>query len=160
MTESRYEKYIARQANPPADLTPYLVDGMIPFRWLDDSMVGLVEEAKALVEFSWITKDIAMGHSTGRGPHKHNFDELFIFVGTNPEDSNYLGAEVEFWLGEGKETDTLTFNTSSLVYVPAELMHMPIFFRNVKRPLLRITLGVNNFQKGKTRTDRFPPREL
>ena len=159
MAESRYEKYIVREPKTPADLTPYLVDGMVPSRFLEESM-GLIEEAKAMVEFSWITKDIAMGHSSGRGPHKHNFDELFIFMGNNPEDSNDLGAEIEFWLGEGEESDKLTFNTSSLVYVPAELMHMPIFFRNVKRPMLRITLGINNYQIGKTRTDRYPPREL
>ena len=159
MTESRYEKYIVRQPKIPADPTPYLVDGMIPSRFLEESS-GLIEEARAMVEFSWVTKDAAMGHSSGRGPHKHNFDELFIIMGTNPEDSNDLGAEVEFWLGEGEESDKLAFDTSSLVFVPAGLMHMPIFFRHVKRPVLRMTLGINHYRKGKTKTDRYPPREL
>ena len=162
MAESRYEKYIVREAKSPPDLTPYLLDGMIPFRWMEMNQTkGLIEEAKTMVEFSWITKDCSMGHSAGRGPHKHDCDEVFIFLGTDPENPSDLGAEVEFWLGEGEESDKLEFNTSSFVFVPTNLLHMPIFFRNVKRPVLRITQTLNNFDPAKTVTDRnFPLRDL
>lgn len=158
MAESKYEKYIIRKPEIPPDLTPYLKDGMIPSRFLEIDG-ELTKEAKTMVEFSWVKKDFAMAHSEGRGPHKHNFDELFIIMGINPDDSDDLGAEVEFWLGEGKESDKLTFNTSSLIYVPKGLMHMPIFFRNVKKPVLRMTIGLD-FQLDKAIIERFPPRKL
>jgi hypothetical protein len=153
---SRYEKYIVRKAAVPADLTPYLKEGIIPSRFLDGKD-GLIKEADSMAEYTWITQDCSMGHSEGRGPHKHDFGELFLFMGTNPEDQDDLGAEVELWLGEGEETDKLNFNTSSLIYVPGGMMHMPIFFKNVKRPFLRLTIGLNT---GDKRCERFPPRNI
>ena len=82
-------------------------------------------------------------------------------MGTNPENPDDLGADVEFWLGEGEESDKLVFNTSSLVYVPANLLHMPILYRNVRMPVLRITMMVNNYQPGKVKTERdFPLRKI
>ena len=64
-------------------------------------------------------------------------------MGTNPEDPNDLGAEVEFWLGEGEETEIIKINTSSLVFVPKGLLHMPLFCRNVKKPILLVVIGLN-----------------
>ena len=160
MTKSKYEKYIVRKAKIPDDLSPYLESGVIPSRFPlgeHSPLPGPLKESRAMVEFSWITQDRAMGHDTGRGPHRHNFGEIFLFLGNNPEDLNDLGAEVEFWLGEGKESDKLVFNTTSLVFVPEGLIHMPIFFKNVKRPLLRMTIGVNI---GEMKVDRYPPRKL
>ena len=156
MKESRYEKYIVREAEVPVDLSPYLESGVIPSRFLTGKD-GRIKEADAMFEFSWITQNRNMGHDAGRGPHKHNFDEFFLFMGSNPEDPNELGADVEFWLGEGEETDRLTFNTSSLIFVPGGLLHLPIFFRNVRRPLLRMTIGVNT---GEMKVDRYTVREL
>jgi hypothetical protein len=156
MAESRYERYIVREPRLPDDVSPYLGSGVIPLRFLEGTH-GLIKEASTMLEYSWITKDRVMGHDSKRGPHKHNFDEIFLFMGINLEDPNDLGAEIEFWLGEREATDKLAFNTSSLVFVPGELVHMPIFFRNVKKPVLRMTIGLN---VGEVKVVRYPPREL
>ena len=38
------------------------------------------------------------------GQHAHpDFDEFFLFFGSNPHDVLSLGGEVEFWLGEGED---------------------------------------------------------
>ena len=159
MVVSRYEKYVVRKLVPPAPVAwgrPEL--GVVaPYHFLHPS--GPIKETNTMAEFTWITKDCASGVTTDKSPHKHDCDEIFIFLGTNPDDMMDLGPDVEFWLGEGEETEKITFSSTTLVYVPKGLLHMPIFYRNVKRPSLRITIGLNI---GDTlqRTIKYPVRGL
>ena len=62
--------------------------------------------------------------------------EIFIFFGNDPYDTSYLGGSGEFWLGEGKDLEKIEFDESCSVYVPAGLGHFPLFFRNVKSPIM------------------------
>ena len=141
---SRYEKYVVRKLIPP---DPNVAWGrpelgvVAPYHFLHH--YGPIKETNTMVEFLWITKDCASGVTSDKSPHKHDCDEAFIFLGTNPDDRMDLGADVEFWLGEGEETEKITFNTTTLVFVPKGLLHMPIFYRNVKRPSLRVVVGLN-----------------
>ena len=78
-----------------------------------------------------------------RPPHSHGFDEVFVFLGSNREDPDDLGGEVEFWLGEGKDTEKYLFTTSTCIFVPKGLVHLPMIFKKIKRPFLLVTFGVN-----------------
>ena len=144
MTKSRYEKYVVRKLTPP-DLS--IAWGRPDLGWVAPNFflrpTGPIKEANAMVEFLWITKDCASGVTAEKSPHKHDCDEIFLFLGTNPENIMDLGAEVEFWLGEGEETEKIAINSTSLVFVPKGLLHMPIFYKNVKRPSLRIVVALN-----------------
>lgn len=148
MKESRYEKFIVREpsrarhgvslsawssVNNSFTTPPYvLLEGGKP-------IVGV----NHMVEFMWIWKDSAMGVTTEKPPHKHDCDEMFLFLGTNKDDSNDLGADIDFWLGEEKESEKLTFSTSSLIYVPKNLAHMPIIYKNVKKPFVLIIMSLD-----------------
>ena len=120
---------------------------------------GPVEGTNTMVEFTWVTKDCASGVTSQKSPHKHDCDEIFIFMGTDPEDVDYLGAEVEFWLGEGEETEKITINTSSLVFIPRGLLHMPMFYKNVRRPSIRMVIGLN-VGDALQHTTQYPVRGL
>ncbi|MGD9118620.1 MAG: hypothetical protein PVJ08_07825, partial [Dehalococcoidia bacterium] len=61
---------------------------------------------------------------------------IFYFLGTNPEDPSDLGAEVEFWLGDGEETEKMVINSPSALYVPPEVPRFPIRWKNLKRPCI------------------------
>ena len=37
--------------------------------------------------------------------HTHPYDEKYLFIGTNPDDPDDLGGEVEYWLGEKEEAE-------------------------------------------------------
>jgi hypothetical protein len=158
MRESRYEKYVVRKPIPP-DLS--IAWGRNDLGWVAPSHFlspdGPIKVANTMVEFIWITQDCASGVTPQKSPHKHDCDEIFLFMGTNPEDEEDLGAEVEFWLGEGEETERIMLTTSSLVFIPRGLLHMPIFYRNVKRPSLRIVIGLNTGEALKN-TIRYPVR--
>lgn len=73
-------------------------------------------------------------------PHSHKQDEYWIFVGTNPDDNKDLGGEVEFWMGEGDEAEKYVITEPSVVYVPGGVVHLPIVFKNIKRPFFSIPI--------------------
>jgi hypothetical protein len=62
--------------------------------------------------------------------HEHPYDELIMFMGTNPDDTTDLGAVVEFGLGD----ETHVIDKVSAIYIPAGLRHCPILYREVTRP--------------------------
>ena len=144
MAGSRYEKYVVRKLIPP-DLNiawgrPDL-GWVAPYHFLHPS--GPIRETNTMVEFLWITRDCASGVTKDKPPHKHDCDEIFVFLGTDPTNIIDLGADVEFWLGEGDQTEKIIFNTTTLVYIPRGLLHFPIFYKNVKKPSLRVVIGLN-----------------
>lgn len=157
---SRYEKYVIRKPEPPNVSINWGRTGlgvMAPFHFL--SQGGPLGESNTMLEYTWVTKDSAAGVTVDRGPHRHDCPELFVFFGTNPDDPDDLGAEVEFWMGEGDETEKIKINTSSLVYVPKNLLHMPLFCRNVRRPFLLVIIALS-IGDALGKTIRYPPRDV
>jgi hypothetical protein len=148
---SRYEKYIVRKAAVIRSVTPQGVSievpkGKIPAKssvdtgplviFSDDFLKG----ATTKVEYGFIMGDTEIGTGRGFGAHKHNYGEIFLFLGTNPKSTSNLGAEAEFWLGEGEELEKVRLNTSSSVYVPPGLAHFPLVWRNVKSPVMMVVI--------------------
>ena len=144
MAEKKYEKYIVRKALRPRDFLDPMAAGfmtMPPLIFLngDKPVMG----SNQFLEVVWIWDEGAAAVNPDRPPHSHEFDEVFVFLGSNREDPNDLGGEVEFWLGEGKDTEKYLLNTSTCIFVPRGLVHLPMIFTKVKRPFLLITFGVN-----------------
>jgi hypothetical protein len=149
MAESRYEKYIVRKPGVRGK------EGQVEF---PDKVVAkskadtgpllffppeLTKEVCTGAEYGIITGELAVG--TGQPgsfkPHKHNFGELFLFCGTNPDDLSDLGAEAEFCLGEDDELEKVIIDTPSSVYVPAGLAHFPLTWRKVRRPVVFVVVA-------------------
>jgi hypothetical protein len=144
MANSKYEKYVVRKLIPPDPKVAWSrkdLGWMAPYHFMSTN--GPVKEANTMAEFMWVTKDCAFGVTTDRPPHKHDCDEIFIFQGTNPENVMELGSDCEFWMGEGADTEKITFNTTTLIYVPKGLVHLPVFYRNFKKPSLLMVIGLN-----------------
>jgi hypothetical protein len=142
--KSTFEKYIVRKPIAPETGVKW---GLPEIGIVDLNFFlrygGPLKEANTMIEYSWIVKDSAFGVTEDKPPHKHNCDELFWFMGTNPSNSDDLGAEAEFWMGEDKETEVIKMNTSGVIYVPKGLLHLPVFFKKVKRPLLWTIIALN-----------------
>lgn len=159
MAESKFEKYVIRH---PMFIDPKIYGGKMvpPHRFLEGPNASQVPSG-TLVEYHWITEDKAFGLEGPRGgPQAHYFDEIFCFIGTNPEDTDDLGGEVEFWMGMGEETEKIVIDTSSCIYVPGNVEHIPIFFRNVKRPFICLTIGAGITVVNGMTTKRYGPDAL
>ena len=102
---------------------------------------NLVNAANSMIEYALISGDHQVGIGNNLVPtHKHDYDEIFIFAGTNPDDVSDLGGEVEFWIGEGADFEKILFKSSSAIFVPRGTAHFPMIFRNVKRPIMHIVV--------------------
>ncbi len=66
--------------------------------------------------------------------HAHDYDELLYFLGGNPMNFYDFGAEAEILLGEEDERHLI--NTTTIIYVPRGLMHCPIYFHRVTKPVV------------------------
>jgi len=152
MAESRYEKYVVRK---PAvvkrdDYSDALVEtDKIPNKSAVDTgprvifTPNFVDEANSIVEYGLITGDTIVGTVDDFEPHKHDYEEIFLFLGTNPEDTTELGAEIEFWIGEGEEREKVVLNTSSSIYIPPGVAHFPQIWKNVTRPVMVVVIMPN-----------------
>jgi hypothetical protein len=97
-------------------------------------------------------------------PHAHPGDELFLYIGTDPQNPYELGGEVEFWLGEGEEAERYRFTRTTVIYVPANVMHCPHWFRRVDRPFIVVVINTLAETTGPgisdVRMSDFPPLYL
>ena len=147
MEETKYEKYIVRKPAVVVRVGDDYIDKVpetaeIPV--MNDVNTGarvifssdLIANAKTKVEYGYITGDTAIGTGEDFVPHKHDYEEIFLFLGTDPQDTARLGAEVEFWLGEGDDLEKAVFTTSSAVYVAPGVAHFPQLWKNVQRPVM------------------------
>jgi hypothetical protein len=77
----------------------------------------------------------------GVGAHVHPIDEVLVFVGTDSNDINYLGAEIEIDLGQ--EHERYIFNKPSVIICPAGLPHNPILVRWVDKPYAFFSISLS-----------------
>jgi hypothetical protein len=68
-------------------------------------------------------------------PHTHKYDEFLIFLGAElPDLCKSFDAEIDFWMGEDMEKHTITSTT--VIFIPKGLMHSPLNFRAIRKPVL------------------------
>jgi len=68
--------------------------------------------------------------------HRHNVAEILYFIGGDPMNFKEFGAEVEFAMGEGDDAETHIIASTTWVYVPANVMHCPLEFKRVDKPIM------------------------
>lgn len=140
--QSRYEKLIVRRPSPPPhemESSETTVEGFITPRVRVLCNNELFPGTNSIVEYIVIDHDNSLGnHPGGPQPHKHEYSELLVYLGTNPDDPEELGGSIDLWLGEGEELEKVTLNTSSSILIPPGLAHLPLFYKNIYRPIIHV----------------------
>jgi hypothetical protein len=70
--------------------------------------------------------------------HAHTFSHVLGFVGGHPSDPQDLGSEITVWLDGNQEV----FTHNTLIFVPAGVVHGPILFNKIDRPVFFITIAM------------------
>jgi hypothetical protein len=84
------------------------------------------------VNFTWgLYSKCGKWHRKGEA-HTHPEEEVLVFVGLDPDDMGYLGAELEFALG--KEYERHIYNKPTAVVAPKGFPHLPLITRWVDKP--------------------------
>ena len=152
MAEGKYKKYVTKMVRPK----DFRHDSKIGKATIGPPSYGKdlcnCEDAPIHIEHFQINKaDCGFGLNTLMGPvvgnkmiydlpHRHLSEELFMFTGSNMENPDDLGAEIEYWLGEGKEAEQFIITEPTVVLVPAGTVHLPIYYRRINRPPVFMTV--------------------
>ena len=76
-----------------------------------------------------------------KDPHVHPYDEILLFVGSDPENPERLGAEIDIAMGDEQEIHV--FDTPTVVVAPKNFVHCPLITRKVNKPYLFSAICLN-----------------
>jgi hypothetical protein len=125
VAKTKYAKYIltgagAKDSDPETSaVTPVVMGGLKDWGGIKHRM-----------KWAFITKPVLMIDE----PHSHDFDEFLCFLGCDPANELDFKAEVELSLGKEKEKQVIDVPT--IVCIPMGLIHGPINFKTVDKPVL------------------------
>ncbi|MGO3678182.1 hypothetical protein [Leucobacter sp. UCMA 4100] len=98
---------------------------------------GIVPQSKIHMSHTWIFETDEPQHWVNE--HEHDYDEILIWTGTDPDNPEDLGAELYMDIEGVRHTVT----TSGSVYIPAGTRHCPLGFTKVTRPFNFSALSLN-----------------
>jgi hypothetical protein len=134
--ETKYGKCIITEIKPKIEAPwapKFKPDELIPMLHLNSSVV----KGAFYVETAWTLPPFAR-EPHGK-THKHPYDEVIAFFGSDTEHPFDLNAEAEVRLGD--EVHTVT--KSCLIFVPKGVPHGPIIFKRIDRPVFHFTCGTS-----------------
>jgi hypothetical protein len=101
---------------------------------------ALIPESKLYVDFGWIPG--MPGQNPPIPDHSHDYEEVVLLVGNDPNNPEVLGAELEFCIND----EPLTFDTTTAIYAPKSLKHGPLTWKGFSRPhlLMPIVFGTGS----------------
>ncbi len=73
-------------------------------------------------------------------PHTHSYPEILGFYGSDPDDPDNLGGEVELYL----DGEVQVITKSSMVFIPPNMPHCPLLVNRVDRPIFHFSVVMNN----------------
>jgi hypothetical protein len=129
MTESKFAKQVIREPNGKIER-----DGNIIFDGIIVSPQQMGEKCQFL--YSIVTK----AHVNEEVAHYHDFPIILTFAGITPGNIYDFDAEIEFYLGGEKQVIT----TAAVVPVPAKMVHCPLIFKRVGKPLAFIEVQLTD----------------
>ena len=130
MEEFKHGKYIITQ--PKSNLVMPSWGGSLPtdtstrMMFLDSDVI----KGAFYVECVWFWPTNTKDESSPE-PHAHEVDEVLGFFGTDPNDLNDLGAEIELYIDGERNVMNQTF----LAYIPAGIVHNPLNFLRIWKPV-------------------------
>jgi hypothetical protein len=126
-------KYVV--AKPAYEVIPKdVVKNRIPAMTLMSG--NLVPGSKMYIETGWV---LGMPDPNPHiGEHTHDFDEIVIHLGMDPQNPEDLGGEIEIMM-DGKP---ITINSTSAIYVPKGVKHGPLTWKKFEKPHLEFTIMI------------------
>jgi hypothetical protein len=135
MTESKYSTYIITEleSRVEAPWTPvFKPEELTTVLFLDSTII----KDAFYVETAWFWPPLAENGTRGQ-PHQHDYDEVLAFFGSDTNNPNNLGGELEFQInGENH-----TIMKSCLIFVPKSTLHGPPIFLKIDRPIFHFACG-------------------
>lgn len=84
--------------------------------------------------------------------HMHDFDEWVLHIGSDHEDPEDLGAEIEFTVGD----TVFVITKTSALFLPAGLKHGPVVWKRVDRPHIQMGIFPTTGNMRETNVGGYP----
>jgi len=94
----------------------------------------LVLDCNNYVECSWIWAIPDPNPSIHE--HVHDYDEIVVHIGSDRDNPEDLGAEIEFMM----DGQPLTIDKTSAIFVPKGVKHGPLTWKRVDKPHIEMTI--------------------
>jgi mannose-6-phosphate isomerase-like protein (cupin superfamily) len=152
MPERKYAKYIMTDPKPPppemaAEMAKMKEAQIKSGNYVDAMHLLSIDSALVLGGFYtdvvWFFKQHGTGGVNSEIPHAHDFDEIWIFIGTVPGKPRELGGELDFWLDD----EEYIVDKSCMVYIPKGLKHGPCGTRKIESPIMFVTIGTSAYTR-------------
>lgn len=131
MATSRYAKFIVTE--PLTEEHGYEVkdgpDVVSSMAYLDAAVIP----GAFYMETHWFHKPTKYSPKK----HTHDFDEVLLFMGGDPDNPGELNGDLELYIEDERHLIT----RSCLVYIPAGVCHCPMNFLRVDRPIFHVSAG-------------------
>lgn len=137
MPESKYGKYFLSDNGAPPKKNDYVsLNSLPPFPEIASPQTyfrGASALPGATASIGW--QVFIAPYKLETIPHTHEEDEFLIFMGaTLPDLCSNFKAEIDLWMGEELEKHTIT--SATVVFIPRGLLHCPLNFRKIDKPVL------------------------
>ena len=125
MAKTKYGKYIMKATRgnisnlKTSAMTPVVLEGLKDWGGIQHRM-----------KWTFISQPVLMVDE----PHSHDFDEFLCFLGCDPTNGLDFGAEIELSLGREREKQIIS--AATVVCVPQGLIHCPLHFKKITKPIL------------------------
>jgi len=127
MPESKYNKYLVTEpikGRTVQSLT-LMNNELIPGCNLD-------------IMFSWIIKLPEYNAERAAG-HSHDYDEVILNIGADPQNPENLGGEIEGFVGDEKQI----INKTSTIYIPRNVQHGVVRWTKYERPHIQMAIKLS-----------------
>jgi hypothetical protein len=151
MPQSKYERYVVRK--PLYEASAGVKNRQSPTMTFMSSKQ--VPEANYYIELGWIY-DIPEPN-----PHihemVHDYDEIVIHWGGDPDTPQDLGGEIEFYIGG----QPITFNTTTGIFIPKGVRHGPLTWKEFRFPHIQmgLMLGTGDNLQGWSKSGVNEPKK-
>jgi hypothetical protein len=137
MAETSYEKYVVRKPiyetrMPISETSPKVKNRQIPTMTFMSSRQ--VAEANYYVEVGWIYGIPEPNPYIYE--HVHEFDEIILHWGGDPNTPQDLGGEIEFYIGG----QPIIFNTTTAMFIPKGTRHGPLTWKKFRFPHIEMSI--------------------
>lgn len=127
MAESKYDKYMVKvnregRTGPGAILMSN----------------ELVPGSNIFIMYNWIWK-MPEPNLIHASLESHDYDEIILNIGTDPHHPEYLGGEIEGYMGDERQI----IKTTTALYIPRNVAHGRVTWKSFEKPHIQMAIKLS-----------------
>jgi hypothetical protein len=126
---------------PESKYNKYLVSEPIKGRTVQSLTLmnnELIPGCNMDIMFNWIIKLPEYNAERAAG-HSHDYDEVILNIGADPQNPEYLGGEIEGFVGDEKQITS----TTSAIYIPRNVQHGVVRWTKYEKPHIQMAMKLS-----------------